>query len=156
MSLESTVNNYLKDVLGIKSILLTQPVKESSSLQKAALVFIAPGELTPKEEHLLKKMALASPLQPVEILKVDEHLGRNEIEKRLNAFQAETALIFGEKLFHVIKGKESNFFAFINQSFSFAGVCVYASHELNDMCRGPNVNLLKKQVWAQMKQISKT
>ena len=124
------------------------------SEEDVAIAFLAPNPLTKSEEQLLKKMALACPIQPVKILNLDPLLGRDEIEMRLKQLAPQKALIFGETLFHVIKGHDANFFAYINEAFEFAGVNLFASHELSDMCKGPNVNLLKKQVWQQMKQLS--
>ena len=159
MHAESPISHYLSEVLGISKTLMptnTTFTLDQEDEEKVAVVFIAPQDLSKSEEQLLKKMALACPEQPVKILNVDPLLGKNEIENRLVTLAPQKALIFGEKLFQVIKGDEGNFFAFINQSFNFANAKTYASHELTDMCKGPNVNLLKKQVWQQMKQLSKT
>lgn len=156
MTTESAMALYLREVLGLNRVLLPKQESLLNSEISVAVVFLVPKELSKSEEQLLKKMALACPLQPVKVLKSEPDLGRNEIEKHIKELAPTKVLIFSEKLFHVIKGKNDNFFDYISQSFPFANTQVYASHDLHDMCLGPNVNLLKKQVWQQMKQLIQT
>ncbi|MCB9024714.1 MAG: hypothetical protein H6625_00215 [Bdellovibrionaceae bacterium] len=154
MTTETAMALYLREVLGLNQVLLPKQEANTISVNNVALVFLVPKELSKAEEQLLKKMALACPLQPVKVLKVDPDLGRNEMEKQVKNLAPQKVLIFGEKLFHAIKGSNDNFFDYINQCFAFANTQTYASHELHDMCVGSNVNVLKKQVWQQMKQLS--
>lgn len=158
---ESALYLYLCDVLGVTHPFLLPIAQKKNNFtlktqKKVALVMLAPSELAKNEQKLLKKMAQACPLQPVEILQINPLWGCNEIEKRVEQLAPQKVMVFGEELFHVVKGHDEPFFNFINQSFPFAGAQVYSSHDLKDLTQGPHVQMLKKQVWQQMKQLTQS
>ena len=159
LSMANPYVDYIKEVLGVDKVLASTDifsVVENSGAQALQVAFLVNQEISENAKSLVNKMSLMCPLQPAKVIYIDVRLGINELEKQLQDHGPNKALLFGEELFHLVKSKDANFFDYINSPIDFENVKIYASHDLEDMCKGPNVNLLKKQVWQQMKQISQS
>jgi hypothetical protein len=164
MSDQNNILNYLKNVLGVSSIVATSPNEGSTfdfenskmSIEKVGLLLVVDANLSADALSLIKKVSQMSPVNSTKVLYVNLKMGSNEIEKQILNFEPGVVILFGENLFKLFNSTEHSFFDYINNPFKIGNVNFYVSHEPEDMCKGPNVNLLKKQLWQQLKQISRT
>ena len=163
MNDQSNILYYLKNVLGVNSIVTSPQVgfsfqSENSeiAIEKVGLLLVIDTQVTSDALNLIKKVSQMSPVNSTKVLSVNLNMGANEIEKQILELKPSVVLLFGENLFKLFNSSEHSFFDFINNPFKIGNINFYVSHEPEDMCKGPNVNLLKKQLWQQLKQISRT
>ena len=99
-------------------------------------------------------MSSIFPKQPVSIMFVDPNWGKEEIFNQLKKFSSRSLLSFGGDLyFQMTSG--TDYYTHMNEPHSFFEIKCYTTHDIEDLCQGSNVDLLKKQVWQQMKDISR-
>ncbi len=155
--MKSFVETYLIEVLGLSSVVASNPTHLDSIENKERVknLLLVPDDISLAATGLVEKMAKMCPIQPTVVVKLSRGMGIDEIRNRLKQVPVDTAMVFGSDLFAKMYPGNESYYSFTNEKFDFYGVSVIASHDLEDMCTGPNVDFLKKQVWQQMKMLSR-
>lgn len=146
--------NYLENVLGLKNVVgPLNSLLSKSQATTVALAFFIPKDASREAKGLARKISELSPLRPWILVEVDLNLGKNELERLFKMHTPRKALLFGESLFQLARVDDKAFYDYINESFKWANAEIYASHDLEDMCHGKNVKILKREVWQQLKSL---
>lgn len=141
--------DYLKKVLGISIIFSNENIQ---NIVEPKTVFLVSEDTSTEGNELLLKISATFPIQPVQIIKLNKYTSSDQILNQLNIFGCKRVLIFGEELFNLISNSKS-YFQYMNEPFNFFTYQIYSTHDIEDLVRGSNVDILKRQVWKQVKDI---
>jgi hypothetical protein len=147
--------SYLKNVLGLKHIMQASQDEFKDVVKTIPqITFLVSDNLSMEAKELLFKIASTFPKQPVKIIFINQNFSSDEVLKKLEEVPIQRILVFGEGIFRIIANSKS-FYEFMNEPFIFFDYQVFSTHDLEDMVRGSNIDILKRQVWKQMKEISR-